>query len=786
VRSPWLCIAVLLTAAAPAAALRTLDLDDPPARTPYVIETPPLHGSSPMAGLVRAGVLGDLDGDGMTECVKVIAQGLLGLELENGQRGVLWQHNLEPGFLTTAPPARVGALLMRGGNGLADVVFVAEARELGDHRLRVWSTATRRDLLDVPLPVGGDVQADGLWDGRYGVVGLLPGARPAVVLTRVVQYDRYDRGVLAYDLVDGRELWSFAMGNNPDEAATRLVDLEGDGRPEVVVVGTAPGNLGGEEVNGTSDDACRLYVLEADGSLRWRARLGGTFCRADLDVADLDGDGVRELITATHNAADTSANQLTVWSARDGALLGRKPLTEPSCGVVAWARDDGEARILVGQHRSGCLGFRWVEGRLTRSAALVTGVGLATLSRTDVLPREAGEEIVVVDVHDRVSVLSSDLRVLASAVVDGAAATLWSEAWLLAEDLPGLVLQGGGFLVLPLRPRPADVRDMAPWLGAGLLGVVGAVGSVALRRRARRSPTPLPRRDLHARLLRELAQANHDTLGLTQGLDRMVTQCGYLASESARTPELLSRARDAWTEYETAGRRRLTDLLDLCDLADLPPEPRSRARTRCAEVDRVLGRLMRADLARDDVARELPGLTVATAELEAALKEIRGVVESYFQADLGRVLRRVLLLREDELIRTGVTVESDLPAEGACPVRVDPVDLRFVADNLVLNAVRAFESDTGERRLTVTVEEREAMVHVRIADTGCGIPSELHDRIFSAGYSGREDGGLGLPRSREILAEHDGELVLERSAPGAGTVFLLRLRPSRAAESDRP
>ncbi|HPF36512.1 MAG TPA: ATP-binding protein [Candidatus Krumholzibacteria bacterium] len=784
-RSPWLCLAMLLIAAAPARALRTVDLDDPPARTPYVLRLPPLHDSRPMSHQVRAGVLGDLDGDGVAECVKVITQGLQGLELENGRNGVLWQHNLEPDFLIEEPPARVGALVDRDGDRLADVVYIADAGDQGRHRLRVWRPATQEHLLDVALPVGADVRADGRWDGRYEVVGILPGARPAAVLSRTVQYDRYDRGVLAYDLLDGRELWSFLMGNNPDESTTRLADLDGDGGLEVVLVGTSPDNLGGEEIHGTSDDACRLYVIEGDGALRWQARLAGVFCTADLDLADLDGDGTLELITATHCGVGATANQLAVWSAREGALLGRKPLGEAACGVAAQTLRDGDARILVGQARSGGLEFRWREGRLTQSAALVTGAGLAMVSRADVLPGEPGDELVAVDVHDRLTVLGSDLRILASDVVPRSSTKLWCEPWRLAEDLPAMVLQGGGFTVLTLQPRPTDARDVAPWIGAGLLAVLGGAGTVALRRRARPAPPALPRRDLHARLLRELAQASHDKLGLTQGLDRLVTQCGYLASESGRTPELLARARDAWTDYEAVGRRRLEELLDLCVLAEMPPALLARARERSAETDRVLGRLMRADLARDDVARELPGLSASVAELQKALHGIRGVVETYVQADLGRVLRRVLLLREDELTRAGVTVESDLPAEGACLVRIDPVDLRFVADNLVLNAVRAFDAGCGDRRLRLAMADEGGLVALRVEDTGRGIPVELHDRIFSGGFSSG-GGGLGLARSREILAQHDAELLLERSEPGVGTIFLLRLRRSRPGESESP
>lgn len=45
------------------------------------------------------------------------------------------------------------------------------------------------------------------------------------------------------------------------------------------------------------------------------------------------------------------------------------------------------------------------------------------------------------------------------------------------------------------------------------------------------------------------------------------------------------------------------------------------------------------------------------------------------------------------------------------------------------------------------------------------------------------EGGYGLYRSREILARFGGRLVVERSAPGEGSTFLLEVKkvePGRA------
>jgi signal transduction histidine kinase len=63
-----------------------------------------------------------------------------------------------------------------------------------------------------------------------------------------------------------------------------------------------------------------------------------------------------------------------------------------------------------------------------------------------------------------------------------------------------------------------------------------------------------------------------------------------------------------------------------------------------------------------------------------------------------------------------------------------------------------------------------------------GIAAEHHARIFERfsrfgeGGPSRVSGlGLGLSISRDLAELNNGELLLERSAPGEGSVFVLRL-----------
>ena len=85
------------------------------------------------------------------------------------------------------------------------------------------------------------------------------------------------------------------------------------------------------------------------------------------------------------------------------------------------------------------------------------------------------------------------------------------------------------------------------------------------------------------------------------------------------------------------------------------------------------------------------------------------------------------------------------------------------------------------RSIMVLSAERvkEDHVAVSVQDTGCGIPLELHSRVFRTFFTTKPDGtGLGLPITKKIVEDHGGVIQME-SEPGHGARFTIRL-PARA------
>jgi signal transduction histidine kinase len=117
----------------------------------------------------------------------------------------------------------------------------------------------------------------------------------------------------------------------------------------------------------------------------------------------------------------------------------------------------------------------------------------------------------------------------------------------------------------------------------------------------------------------------------------------------------------------------------------------------------------------------------------------------------------------------GITVT--LTGTPDVPVRGDEELLHRLIVNLLQNAVQ--HSPQGGA-VSIDVSPNGSRVHVRVTDTGGGIPEADRDRIFDRFVqldpSRRADGtGLGLTIAKWIAEAHDGSLSLESSGSGGST-----------------
>jgi len=119
----------------------------------------------------------------------------------------------------------------------------------------------------------------------------------------------------------------------------------------------------------------------------------------------------------------------------------------------------------------------------------------------------------------------------------------------------------------------------------------------------------------------------------------------------------------------------------------------------------------------------------------------------------------------------GIHLVSDLPAT-LPKVNADATQLGIVFGNLVRNACDAMP--TGGT-LTVSATSSDAIVEVRVSDTGQGIDPENLVKITEPLFSTKAKGmGLGLAITNAILAKISGKLQVT-SEMGRGSTFTVRI-----------
>ena len=120
-------------------------------------------------------------------------------------------------------------------------------------------------------------------------------------------------------------------------------------------------------------------------------------------------------------------------------------------------------------------------------------------------------------------------------------------------------------------------------------------------------------------------------------------------------------------------------------------------------------------------------------------------------------------------------------------VLANRVILSQVIGNLFGNAaesIAARGADGGT--IAVTVDERDGLVDIRIADDGAGFDAATGASLFQRGFSTRrhKSGGLGLHWCANSMIAMDGALRLESTGAGQGAVAILTLRAAdRLAEA---
>jgi len=148
------------------------------------------------------------------------------------------------------------------------------------------------------------------------------------------------------------------------------------------------------------------------------------------------------------------------------------------------------------------------------------------------------------------------------------------------------------------------------------------------------------------------------------------------------------------------------------------------------------------------------------------------------ETDLVALVEELLVLTEKDLSKHRVQVEKRF--HGRPKAFVVPPQIEQVLLNLIINARQAMPRG-GYLRLEVRENVEQALVEIKVGDTGLGIPPDRLRMIFEPFFTTKEpdsDGhggtGLGLSVCRQIIEQHQGRIRVE-SLVGKGSTFTLKL-----------
>jgi nitrogen fixation/metabolism regulation signal transduction histidine kinase len=169
-------------------------------------------------------------------------------------------------------------------------------------------------------------------------------------------------------------------------------------------------------------------------------------------------------------------------------------------------------------------------------------------------------------------------------------------------------------------------------------------------------------------------------------------------------------------------------------------------------------------------------LDQATRTVAAEVETLKHLLQEF--SDFGRLPEpRLAPVRLGDLLADLETLYGAEIAAGRLAIHADAPDTRFTADagqirqaliNLIKNALEAVEQG-GEVR--VTAAARDGQLDLAVADTGPGLSDDAKQRLFTPGFSTKQDGGgLGLTIVERIVNDHGGRIAVDSRLGGGTTV----------------
>ncbi|HTV16371.1 MAG TPA: PAS domain-containing sensor histidine kinase [Acidobacteriaceae bacterium] len=215
----------------------------------------------------------------------------------------------------------------------------------------------------------------------------------------------------------------------------------------------------------------------------------------------------------------------------------------------------------------------------------------------------------------------------------------------------------------------------------------------------------------------------------------------------------------------------------------------ARRATTLAEISTILAHEIRNPLASLElfaglIAQDGDANPEWVGHLQAGIRTLSGTVNNVLSMT-GDLLARRRLLDLPACVKSGVEFVRPIAEQSGVSLNFESGNdawivegnedaIRQILLNLISNAIRHTKAG-GRVDVSTRLEAHEGSKRsvVEVRDSGCGMPGEILDHLFEAGFSGTgETPGLGLAVCKRLMAQHRGSIRVT-SRLGEGSNFQL-------------
>jgi signal transduction histidine kinase len=611
------------------------------------------------------------------------------------------------------------------------------------------------------------------------------GAHPTVFIGQNAGKDEFNsRSLRAYDGATGKELWhfDFAPYNGTLVCGNVRADI-----PCVVLSTVAVAN--GVSWNNTTDSLSYLFCLdERNGNLLWKKELGGVAGRSDLALADINGDGLEEILVARYLSAIDPLRHAAHYPWTVAALNGEGDILatatlpfNPQSVSVADLDDDATSEILV-EGRNGILAIlnhdltirRLINPPVTDLNPSIRVFGVEKLVGR-------GEPDILCQENTLLMVREQTGKMLAARNFPTCKNKTLLARYNGSDHAVTTCKDSIRVMVLERTPLAIRLRAHAERLtiAALMASIVFGVGGFHLRRYfRRRREGPLILEGIHSDLLRAMSAFGHGGSSL-RVIDRIrlhLKNWDRVQADAAARGELFARLHATFVETVMS---ELEHIAMLAHRALVPEDIWGTMLVRAGIADKEMEAILAAGSGEPVSGKEthIAAALQALEDVDTSLARIRAYLRSVFRTPIVEALEHAAArFRAAQGTREiSLSLPSDVPAAESVFIR--PIVFEKVLENLLANAARACEA-RADAAIAIEVHWEGNYCKIDVRDNGCGIPRDEWERVFERSYTTKVEGGFGLYYAHEELARFNGRIFVLDSAVGAGTTMRIVLRKS--------